>query len=102
MFKVHAFGNKSDKSELRYQRNEEQIKFGECFLPSSSVSSAIPSPVVLYGYETWSREEHSLRVSENKVQRRMIEPKRREFREDGKNRIMRSFQICALHRILLG
>jgi hypothetical protein len=38
-------------------------------------------PVVLYGCETWSlslREEHKLRVSENRVLRRICEPKREE------------------------
>jgi hypothetical protein len=38
-------------------------------------------PVVLYGCETWSltlREEHSLRVFENKVLRRIFGPKRDE------------------------
>jgi hypothetical protein len=37
--------------------------------------------VVLYGYETWSltlREEHRLRVFENRVLRRMFGPKRDE------------------------
>jgi hypothetical protein len=36
-------------------------------------------PVVLYGCETWSltvREEHKLRVFENRVLRRVFEPKR--------------------------
>jgi hypothetical protein len=36
-------------------------------------------PVVLYGCETWSlkvREEHKLRVFENRVLRRIFEPKR--------------------------
>jgi hypothetical protein len=36
-------------------------------------------PVVLYGFETWSltlREEHRLRVFENKVLRKMFGPKR--------------------------
>ena len=36
-------------------------------------------PVVLYGYETWSltlREEHWLRVFENRVLRRIFGPKR--------------------------
>jgi hypothetical protein len=36
-------------------------------------------PVVLYGCETWSltvREEHKLRVCENRVLRRIIVPKR--------------------------
>jgi hypothetical protein len=38
-------------------------------------------PVVLYGYETWSlilREEGRLRVSENRVLRRIFGPKRDE------------------------
>jgi hypothetical protein len=37
--------------------------------------------VVLYGYETWSltlREEHTLRVFENRVLRRIFGPKRDE------------------------
>jgi hypothetical protein len=40
-------------------------------------------PVVLYGCKTWSltlREEHRLRVFENKVLRRMFGPKRDEVR----------------------
>jgi hypothetical protein len=38
-------------------------------------------PVVLYGCETWSltlREEHRLRVFENRVLRRIFRPKRDE------------------------
>jgi hypothetical protein len=38
-------------------------------------------PVVLYGCETWSltlREEHGLRVFENRVLRRIFGPKRNE------------------------
>jgi hypothetical protein len=38
-------------------------------------------PVVLYGCETWSltlREEHRLRVFENRVLRRIFGPKRNE------------------------
>jgi hypothetical protein len=38
-------------------------------------------PVVLYGCETWSftlREEHRLRVFENRVRRRIFKPKRDE------------------------
>ena len=40
-------------------------------------------PVVLYGCETWSltlREEHSLRVFQNRVLRRIFGPKREEVR----------------------
>jgi hypothetical protein len=39
-------------------------------------------PLVLYGCETWSltlREEHRLRVFENKVLRRIFAPKRDEM-----------------------
>jgi hypothetical protein len=42
-------------------------------------------PVVLYGYETWSRtlrEEHRLRVFENRVLRRIFGPKRDEVTGD--------------------
>jgi hypothetical protein len=42
-------------------------------------------PVVLYGYETWSltlREEHRLRMFENRVLRRMFGPKRDEVTGD--------------------
>jgi hypothetical protein len=41
--------------------------------------------VVLYGYETWSltlREEHRLRVFENRVLRRIFGPKRDEVTGD--------------------
>jgi hypothetical protein len=43
------------------------------------IYKAVISPVVLYGCETWSlnlREEHRLRVSENRVLRRIFGPKR--------------------------
>jgi hypothetical protein len=39
-------------------------------------------PVVLYGCDTWSlrlREEHGVRVSENRVLRRIFGPKRAEI-----------------------
>jgi hypothetical protein len=45
------------------------------------VYKTIILPVVLYGCETWSltlREEHRLRVFENKVLRRIFGPKRDE------------------------
>jgi hypothetical protein len=44
-------------------------------------------PVVLYGYETWSlmfREEHRLRMYENRVLRRMFGPKREKVTEEGR------------------
>jgi hypothetical protein len=45
------------------------------------IYNTIILPVVLYGYETWSlalREEHGLRVFENRVLRRIFGPKRDE------------------------
>jgi hypothetical protein len=59
-------------------------------LPSSRLLSkivkvkiykAVVSPIVLYGYETWSltlREEHRLKVFENRVLNRIFGPKRDE------------------------
>jgi hypothetical protein len=45
------------------------------------IGKTIILPVVLYGCESWSltlREEHRLRVFENRVLRRTFEPKRDE------------------------
>jgi hypothetical protein len=57
------------------------------FLPSRNVKVKIYKtvilPFVLYGCETWSltlREEHRLRVFENRVLRRIFEPKMDEVR----------------------
>jgi hypothetical protein len=57
-------------------------------------------PVVLYGYGTWSltlREEHRLRVFENRVLRRIFGPKRDEV--TGK---WRSLIFCTPLQISLG
>jgi hypothetical protein len=60
-------------------------------------------PVVLFGCETWSltiREEHRLRVLENRSLRR-IGPKRDEVTEGWRNCLMRSFITCTLrHRMI--
>jgi hypothetical protein len=60
--------------------------------------------VVLYGCETWFlilREEHRLKVFENRVLRRIFGPKRDEMMKGGENCIMRSFMICALRYVQL-
>jgi hypothetical protein len=47
------------------------------------IHETIILPVTLYGYETWSlilREEHRLRVFENRVLRRIFGPKKDEVR----------------------
>jgi hypothetical protein len=54
-------------------------------------------PVVLYGCETWSlnlREEHSLRVFENRVFRRIFGPKRE---EDGSWRKLHNDELHSLY-----
>jgi hypothetical protein len=54
-------------------------------------------PVVLYGYETWSltlREEHRLRVSENRVLRKIFGPKRE---EDGSWRKLHNDELHSLY-----
>jgi hypothetical protein len=61
-----------------------------------NVRMTIILPVVLYGCETWSltlREEYRLRVFENRVLRRIFEPKRDEVTEEW------SFVICTLHQV---
>ena len=54
--------------------------------------------VVLYGCETWSltvREEHRLRVFENRVLRRIFGPKRDEV--TGEWRKLHSDELCDVH-----
>jgi hypothetical protein len=46
-------------------------------------------------------EEHRLRIFENRVLRRIFEPKREED-DLGENCIMMNFTTCILHRILSG
>jgi hypothetical protein len=75
------------KSKFYSGRNLEQIEAGECF-PLFGAESfvfkiyrTIILPVFLYGCETWSltsREERRLRVSENRVLRRIFGPKKNE------------------------
>jgi hypothetical protein len=59
-------------------------------------------PVVLYGCETWSLTiwgEHRRRVFENKVLRRIFEPKRDEVTGECRNCITRSFVICIRRQV---
>jgi hypothetical protein len=54
-------------------------------------------PVVLYGCETWSltlREEHRLRVSENRVLRKIFGPERE---EDGSRRKLHNDELHSLY-----
>jgi hypothetical protein len=62
-------------------------------------------PVILYGCETWFftlKEEHVLRVSENRVLRRIFGPNRDAVTGVRDNYTTRSFIFCTLHQILFG
>jgi hypothetical protein len=57
-------------------------------------------PVVLHGFETLSlilSEEHTQRVFENSVLRKVFWPMRNEVTGSGGDCIMRSFVICTAH-----
>jgi hypothetical protein len=59
----------------------------------------------LYGCETWSvtlREEHRLRMFENRVLRGIFGPKRDEVKGSGDDYITRNLMICTHHQILFG
>ena len=56
-------------------------------------------PVVLYGCETWSltlKEEHRLRVFENKVLRKISGTKKDEIQANGESYTMLSYMHCIL------
>jgi hypothetical protein len=60
---------------------------------------------VLYGWETWSlrlREEHRLRMFENRCWGGDLDLRRRKWREAAEGCIMRSFITCKLRQMLLG
>jgi hypothetical protein len=60
-------------------------------------------PVVLYGYETWSltlREEHKLRLFENRALRGVYGPKGGQCDSTGEDYIMSSLMICTAHQLL--
>jgi hypothetical protein len=66
-------------------------------LISKNLKIKIILPVVLYGCETWSltlREEHRLRVFENRVLKRIFGPKRE---EDGSWRKLHNDELHSLH-----
>jgi len=67
------------------------------------IYSIMTLPVVLYGCETWSvtmREQHRLRVFENRVLREVFGAKRDEVTGSGENYIMRNFMVCFPHQLL--
>jgi hypothetical protein len=62
-------------------------------------------PLVVYGFETWSltlREEHRLRVIENRVLKKILGLRGTREQGIGVDCIVRSFMICTSHQLLFG
>jgi hypothetical protein len=62
-------------------------------------------PVVLYGCETWSlalRKEHRLRVSENRVLRKIFGSKWNEVTGDWRKLKNEELNGCTFHQLLFG
>jgi len=88
--KLHVFGNNLNKSKLSSWLNLEQDECSQCLISFDLDSFVFQFSRQWYRYwniqkynfvrsETWSltlREEHTLRVSENRVLRKMFAPKR--------------------------
>ena len=69
------------------------------------IHSIIILLVVLYGCKTWSlilREQRRLRVSENRLLRRIFGPKKDEVTGKWRRLHAKSVLICSPHKILLG
>jgi hypothetical protein len=99
---IRIFKDNSNKSKFDSEEIKRTLNSGNAFYHSvqNLLSSRLLSknvkiriyntiilPVVLYGCETWSltlREEHRLRVFENRVLRRIFGPKRAEVTGDEK------------------
>jgi hypothetical protein len=86
--------------EIKSRLNSGNAYFSVQNLLSSCLISKnlkIKMPVVLYGCETWSltlEEEHSLRVFENRVLRKIFGPKRE---EDGSWRKLHNNELHSLY-----
>jgi hypothetical protein len=66
-----------------------------CLLVKIRIYKTIILPMILYGCETWSltlREEHRLRVFENRVLRRIFGPRRDEV--TGEWRKLHNEELC--------
>jgi hypothetical protein len=83
------------------------LPFGsESFVfPPAKIYKTIILPVVLYGCEIWCltlREEHRLRVTENRVLRRIFGPKRDEVTGEWRKLHNEKLHICTHPQISLG
>jgi hypothetical protein len=78
---------------------EDYIKFTRRESTKTYIHKTVILPFVLYGCETWSltwREEHRLRVSENRVLRGIFGPKRE---EEVSWRKLHKDELCSLYSV---
>jgi hypothetical protein len=83
-----------------YERKSKSLLYKKIKI---KVYRTIILPVILYGCKTWSltlREEHRLRVFENKVLRRILGPRRDDVKRESKRLHMRTSMIRTPHQIL--
>jgi hypothetical protein len=82
-----------------------QNLFSSCLISKNfkfKIYKIIILPAVLYGQSLTLREEHRLRVFENRVLRRIFVPKRRKWQEGREDFMLRNFVTCMPYQILLG
>jgi hypothetical protein len=82
---------------FKYEEMKSRLNSG---MPATVQSVFLPC--VLYGHETWShtiREEHTLRVLEDRVLRKIFGGKREEMTEAWRKLLMRSFMIFTRPKI---
>jgi hypothetical protein len=109
--RVQIFGNNFNKSNSIQEEIKSTLKSGNACchsvqnvwcsrLLSKNIKNTVYKTIILpvvYRCETWSltlRDEHRLRVFENRVLRRKYGPKKDEVTGSGENYIMRSLMIC--------
>jgi hypothetical protein len=71
----------TNQNDIHYEIKSRLNSGNACYHSVQNLLSSNLIPVALYGCETWSltlREEHRLRVFENRVLRRIFRPKREE------------------------
>jgi hypothetical protein len=108
-YKIQTLGNYPEES-IQHSEHGENLK--SRILSSSMLSKNVKIkiyktiiflPVVLYGCQIWSltlKEECRMRVFENRVLRKIFEPKRDKVTgECKKNYIMRRLMICTPQHI---
>ena len=117
-WKIQIFGNYLTNQNSVQEKVKSRLKLGNaCYTFGAEspvfhfaiqifkikIYRTIILHIDLYGWETWPlilKKERRLRLSENRVLRRIFESKRNEVTGGGENYVMRSFMIRTAHQIL--